>query len=259
MSSALFNRLQRWAPLSAQDASLLESTLRRTSIVERGDHPLARIDAHAYSLVMLEGWAADYKDTRCGKRVIVEFLLPGELRLATPHRDSNLNTVMMSRGSVALVSNEALARLRESDAIHAALDWISKIRESVMAEWLVNIASRKACARLAHLLCELHARMNSADLVKQDACDLPLTQVDLANALSMTNVHLNLALRRLRLAKLVDLSDRKLRIRDQHKLEAMAGFDDEYLLRWPTELPNRRYQPQGSRVPTERRRLAWQR
>jgi hypothetical protein len=82
-----------------------------------------------------------------------------------------------------------------------------------------------------------------------------LTQVDLANALSMTNVHLNLALRRLRMAKLVDLSNRKLLIRDRQRLEAMADFDDEYLMRWPTELPDRRYQPRAAGFANERRSL----
>jgi len=110
----------------------------------------------------------------------------------------------------------------------------------VMAEWLVNIASRKAHARLAHLLCELSIRMNSIDLLDHDVCDMPLTQIDLANALAMTNVHLNVALQRLRAAKLVDVSARHLTILCRPQLEAIAEFDDEYLLRWPTELPDRR-------------------
>ena len=255
MTSALLNRLRRWGPLSTDEESLIESALGRTSNADRGDHPLARIDASEYSLLMMEGWAAEYKDTRCGKRVIVEFLLPGEFRLSSRHRDNSLNTIVMSRGTVALVSNTDMQHLLKSDAIRRGLEWMNQVRESTMTEWLVNIASRKACARLAHLLCELHARMNSADLVCQGACELPLTQVDLANALSMTNVHLNLALRRLRVAKMVDLSDRKLLIRDRQRLEAMADFDDEYLMRWPTELSDRRHQPRTAGFINERRSL----
>jgi CRP-like cAMP-binding protein len=142
---------------------------------------------------------------------------------------------------VLLVPRDAMRNLMASDTIRRGLEWGAEIRESIMAEWLVNIASRKAHARLAHLLCELSVRMNSIDQLDHDACDMPLTQIDLANALAMTNVHLNVALQRLRAAKLVDVSARHLTILSRPQLEAIAEFDDEYLLRWPTELPDRRH------------------
>ena len=240
MTSALLSKLQRWAYLSDEDARLIKTLPGEHLTLARGDHPLTPADHEECSLLVTEGWAAEYKDTPSGRRVIVAFLLPGDFAMTTPGHDTSLRTVMLSPGSVLLVPRASMRQLLARDPIRRGLEWAAAIRESVMAEWLVNIASRKAHARLAHLLCELSIRMNSIDLLDHDVCDMPLTQIDLANALAMTNVHLNVALQRLRAAKLVDVSARHLTILCRPQLEAIAEFDDEYLLRWPTELPDRR-------------------
>lgn len=199
---------------------------------------------------MLEGWAAEYKDTPSGRRVVVEYMLPGDFRHSTPHRDRALDMVMLSSGVVQMVPSYAMQGLRASDPIRRALEWSESVRGSIQAEWLVNIGARKAYARLAHLLCELAARMNSIGMFDENICELPTTQTDLAASLAMSNVHLNLALQRLRAARVVDVSGRRLTILKRAELEAIAGFDDSYLQRWPTALPDRRIRnalPEGQK------------
>ena len=114
--------------------------------------------------------------------------------------------------------------------------------------------ARKAHQRLAHLLCELSARVNGAGLLQDDTLEMPLTQIDLAAALAMSTVHLNIALQRLRSAGLVELRDKHLVIRDRARLDAIAGFDDGYLLQWPTRIPDRRNMLSDGRADGERRR-----
>ena len=257
MTEALITRLKRWAELSPAEEDALRNLPGEQLCFARGDHPLRGNNEAGCTMLMVDGWAAHYKDTINGKRVIVEILLPGDMTVWSPHHDPGLETVMLASGSVLFVPPEAMDKLRQYPAIRHGLSWITKIREAIFAEWLVNIASRKAYARLAHLLCELSARMNSVGLFDHGECELPLTQVDLANALAMTNVHLNLALQRLRSAKLVKLSGKRMMILDRRELEAIADFDDQYLLRWPTELPDRRNQPRAQPVKEERRKRPW--
>lgn len=240
MRDALLRKLARWISLSDGDRYLIETLPGRVQGFARGERPLAGLDPASCSLLMLEGWAAEHKDTPNGRRVIVEFLLPGDFRLSSPHRDRGLEMAMLSPGVVQIVPNEAMQALRAREPIRRALEWTESVRAATQAEWLVNIGARKAYARLAHLLCELAARMNSVDMLDANMCELPLTQIDLAASLAMSNVHLNLALQRLRAAKLVDVSARRLTILKRAELEAIAGFDDSYLLRWPTALPERR-------------------
>ena len=257
MTEALITRLKRWAELSPPEEEALRTLPGELAVFARGDHPLRGTYEPGCTMLMVDGWAARYKDTVNGRRVIIEIMLPGDMTVWSPHQDPGLETVMVAGGSVLFVAPQAMEALRAHPAIRHGLEWIAKIREAIFAEWLVNIASRKAYARLAHLLCELSARMNSVGLLDHGECELPLTQVDLANALAMTNVHLNLALQRLRSAKLVKVSGKRLIILDRRELEAIADFDDQYLLRWPTELPDRRNQPRAQPVKEERRKKPW--
>jgi len=259
LRKAVVRKLSRWIALSEADCGLLETLPGRVQGFARGERPLTGIDPTSCTLLMLEGWAAEYKDTPSGRRVIVEYLLPGDFRLSSPHRDRTLDMVMLSQGLVQMVPQDAMRRLHEREPIRRAMEWTESVRSATQAEWLVNIGARKAYARLAHLLCELAVRMNSIDMLDTNVCELPLTQIDLAASLAMSNVHLNLALQRLRAARLVEFSAKRLTILKRAELEAIAGFDDSYLLRWPTALPDRRMRTALPAGQTERRRVAGRR
>jgi len=253
MPDALVSRLCRWAQMPGEALSALGGLPSRRIEIERGGDPFAMFDSTSSALFMREGWAAQYKDASSGKRVIVELMLPGDLQLPTIHHDRTIGTTMLSAGVALVVPRSAIDMLSQFPAISEALEWTEKVRESIRREWLVNLASRKALPRLAHFFCELTIRMNNVDQLYHDSCEMPLTQIDLANALSMTNVHLNLALQKLRGAKLVELTAKRLRILDRARLEAVAGFSDGYLLRWPTRLPDRRNHLAAT-LPLEERR-----
>ena len=100
----------------------------------------------------------------------------------------------------------------------------------------------------------MHARINAAGMVIGGCAEMPLTQTDLAAALAMSSVHLNIALQNLRSSGLVDLREKHLYIRNRLRLEALAGFDGDYLLQWPTRLPERRNLLSNDKVTQERRR-----
>jgi len=240
LPSALVRKLSGWTPLTESDCWALQALPGPVRSLARGEHPLAGVDRAECTLLMLEGWAAEYKDMPNGRRITVEYLLPGDTRLASAYRDRSLDMAMLSPGIVQLVPNEAIEALRESEAIRQALEWTESVRVATHTEWLANIGAHKAYPRLAHLLCELATRMNAIGMLDANICEMPLTQVDLAAGLAMSNVHLNLALQRLRAAGVVEVSARRLTILKRAEIEAIADFDDSYLQRWPTALPDRR-------------------
>jgi CRP-like cAMP-binding protein len=253
MTSALISRLCRWAQLPSDALGELEGLSAGRIDLNRGQNPLDTFDSTTAALFMLEGWAARYKTACNGRRVIIELLLPGDVQLPTIHRDCTIETRMLTCGTAIAVPACGIAALSKFEVVREALDWTAKVRESIRAEWIVNMSARKALPRLAHFFCELSTRMNSVDLLDGDRFEMPLTQIDMADALSMTSVHLNLALQKLRAAKLVEVSSKHLRILDRSGLEAVAGFDDAYLLRWPTRLPERRSDMPASPLLKDRR------
>ena len=96
-------------------------------------------------------------------------------------------------------------------------------------ERVVSLGRRAAIERMAHLLCELHARLRMVGLADEKSFPLPLTQADLGEALGLSSVHVNRTLQELRGAGLIALRDRRLTILDDRGLRAVALFDPTYL------------------------------
>ena len=82
---------------------------------------------------------------------------------------------------------------------------------------------------MAHLFCEMVTRYRAIDLARDYACDLPLTQSDLADALGLSTVHVNRTLQELREAGLVSWGGTRLAVLDWEALKQVGDFDPAYL------------------------------
>jgi CRP-like cAMP-binding protein len=82
---------------------------------------------------------------------------------------------------------------------------------------------------MAHLLCELRVKLKAVGLAEDDTFDLPFTQVELADAIGTSNVHVNRVLKELRARGLIQSEGTRLTIPDWEKLKELAGFDPLYL------------------------------
>jgi transcriptional regulator with XRE-family HTH domain len=82
---------------------------------------------------------------------------------------------------------------------------------------------------MAHLLCELFFRLRLAGLTRNDACDFPLTQADLAEATGLSKVHVNRTLQELRSADLIVLKGKSLAIPSLERLMNTGLFNANYL------------------------------
>lgn len=72
-------------------------------------------------------------------------------------------------------------------------------------------------------------RLGVVGLVDQDSYALALTQMDLAECLGLTSVHVNRTLRTLRERELVEFSRSRVTIQDLAGLRRAAEFDPSYL------------------------------
>jgi CRP-like cAMP-binding protein len=82
---------------------------------------------------------------------------------------------------------------------------------------------------MAHVLCEMMVRLRAVGLVEDDACDLPITQGEFADALGFTTVHVNRVLQHLRAEGLIVTQGTKLTIPDWNRLKEVGEFDPTYL------------------------------
>lgn len=232
MTNPLLAKLEAVAALSADDRNTIETICNgaRTighhkDIVREGEKP-----EHIH--IMLDGWAARYKTLPDGSRQITAFLLPGDIcdmgAAVLKHTDHSV--VALTQVTIASITRAALIEAtRERSSLAQAFWWASLVDEAVLRTWIVNLGRRDAYARIAHLLCELHARLKRVGLVQDGEFSLPLTQEQLADALGLTSVHVNRTLQRLRTEGLVELRNRTLTILDAERLGEAATFDPGYL------------------------------
>jgi CRP-like cAMP-binding protein len=141
--------------------------------------------------------------------------------------DHNIGTLSASR--IVAIPRARILELTEKPAIARALWWATLVDEAILREWLVSLGRRDAAQRLAHILCELLHRLRAVGLAKGSSYELPLTQIDLADTLGLSTVHMNRSLQALRTEGLITLKDKHVVILDPRRLTELAGFNPNYL------------------------------
>ena len=231
MKNLLIRKLEAFGRLPDADRRLLDGiaapakdVAAREDLIREGDDPR---DVQ----LILEGFACRYKLLPDGGRQITAFLIPGDFCdlhvFILKAMDHSIATISPCR--VVAIPRGKILELTERPAIARALWWAALVDEAILREWLVNLGARPADQRIAHLLCELLARLRTVGLVNGDSYELPITQLDLADTMGLTNVHVNRVLQRLRSEGAITLKSKRLVIEDVERLMAFCGFDGGYL------------------------------
>lgn len=187
---------------------------------------------------VLEGILCRYKF--CGeRRAVLSYLLPGDF--CGPHPDLDGMTdhgiSSLTTATVAGVPRHLLQKCLDGSmdlAKAASALFLSEVR--IQRQWLANMC-QPADKRLAHLLCELRARLAQVGLADAQGFSLPLTQQELGEALGISTVHANRTIQHLKALGLVRTMDHRVMIPDLAQLELFAEFDDGYLAPWPAWPP----------------------
>lgn len=232
MANAFTERLSGYAPLSEADVDLLADACRNVRDVPAGHHLILEGDNPDPVFVMLEGWACGYKMLPDGGRQILAFMLPGDfcdIHVAVLRAmDHSIVTITAAR--VATLPRQQMESLVEArPTITRAFWWSQLVDQSVLRTWIVSMGRRTAKERIAHLMCELYIRMRNIGLATDDRCEMPLTQLAIADAVGLTPVHVNRVLKQLRLDCVMELRSGSLTIIDPIRLAEIAGFDGTYL------------------------------
>ena len=182
--------------------------------------------------MFLSGWACRYKALEDGRRQIVSFVLPGDTCDAHIHL---LSTMDHSVGTLtpviyAELDGAAFERLMSADkSVAEAFHCEILAARAIQREWAINLGRRDALERVAHIICELFERLKVVGMVDGNSFAFPVTQMDLADAMGLSTVHLNRTLQELRASGLITLRDRSLTILDFRALANAAMFNPSYL------------------------------
>lgn len=234
MSNRFVEKLQSFAPLSAEDVTrLIGATARPRRLIPK--HDLIREgDRPGPVFVMLEGWACRYKILPNGTRQILAYLMPGDccdLHVGLlAEMDHSIQTI--TAASVVAIEREEIDSILDHHPRIAKAIYIAQlIDEGTMRAWITSMGRRASIERVAHLMCELYIRARNIGITEGEAFALPLSQLLLADSLGMTAVHLNRVIKELRARGAMELKRGSVLLKDLPKLVNIAGFDDNYLHR----------------------------
>jgi CRP-like cAMP-binding protein len=188
-------------------------------------------DRMTQSHLLLEGWAFRYITLGDGRRQIVAIHIPGDFvdLHSFPLQVMDHSVATFSRCRVALAPHGRLRELTQAYPHLSRLFWLSTLIDAAIhRQWLAG-GQRSALERAAHLLCELYVRLELVGLAKDFSFAMPMSQIEFADALSISSVHTNRVLQELRNEGVASWQHREVGIHDWQRLAGLAEFDPTYL------------------------------
>ena len=232
MIEAHLRKLRARAEISAAEEEAVKGLISEVVDVAQ-DRTIVRHDEELnHSILLISGWLGRAKDLTNGQRQIAELHVAGDFAdlhgFTLKYLDHDV--ISLTRCKLGFVPHERLMALTEEHPRLVRIYWLmTNIDASIQREWTLSLGRRPAISRMAHLFCELYVRLEIAGLAQNGGYDFPLTQVEVAECLGLTSVHVNRTLQTLRRKGLIDVENRRVRILDLAGLKHVGEFEGRYL------------------------------
>ncbi|WP_241233674.1 Crp/Fnr family transcriptional regulator [Altericroceibacterium xinjiangense] len=232
--SLFLDRLLRRSVLSAEEQGAILNLRSHAFQAEgRSDivSPGQKVD---HACLVVDGLVGRFDQMAAdGRRQTTAFHLPGDMcdlhSVVAPVAGWGIEAIATS--TVLHIPHRDLRALATSYPAIALAFWRDTTADaSILGKWVSNVGRRNAPARTAHLVCEIGIRMEQAGLGERTRYTFAATQVQLADALGLTPVHVNRTLQALRADGLLRIEQRMVHVDDWDRLAVLAEFDPEYLL-----------------------------
>ncbi len=238
----LARKLASFAALTAEERDAVDrlpmtirSLAARQDIVREGDRP-------GHCCLVLTGFAFRYKLLAGGQRQILAFHVPGDVpdlqSLHLPVIDHNL--AALTPVTAGFIQHDAVHEMNARHPRIAGALWRTTLIDSaILRERIVSLGQRDGLSRTAHFLCEMFKRLEAVGLASGPAVTLPITQVEIADALGLSPVHLNRMIKELRERRLIATEGQRLDLLDWNALADLGDFDPTFLHLQADEAPER--------------------
>jgi CRP-like cAMP-binding protein len=182
----------------------------------------------AHLATLYSGWAAKTTTLPSGETYLVRILLPGDL--------IGLESVLYgpSRHSVMAVTDITYCTFdhRQIDAMMGMPQFARRLVTLLLAEKqrtyerLAVVGACNARRNFAHFVLDLFQRLRERQMARDNGFRVPLSSMQLADALGLTTVHLNRVLRGFRDDRILTLENHTLSIHDLGALREIAAMSN---------------------------------
>ncbi len=228
----MVNKLAGRSSISPEDRARLFELPHTSRLLDSGRYLVREGDRPDHCNILVSGLTCRHKITGDGLRQIVAINVPGDVvdlqMLYLKIADHSVQT--LGQCEVVTVPRDAFRKLTaERPSVAHAIFATILVESSIASEWILNIGRRNAITRIAHLLCELAARIDSPDMAPGQTYKLPMTQEQIGDAVGLTAVHVNRMLQILSKDGLISYSKNTIKIPNWKVLANAADFNSRYL------------------------------
>ncbi|GJE41485.1 Crp/Fnr family transcriptional regulator [Methylobacterium soli] len=228
----LIRKLESIATLTNEERQAILSLPAKTRVLQPGQDIARDGDKPSQCCLILNGWACRYKVLGEGRKQIFSFHIPGDIPdLQSLHihtMDHSLAT--LTEATVAFIPHESMRELTTRfPGVKAALWRDTLVDAAIFREWMIGMGRKSAFGRIAHLFCEMYLKLQAVGLAGGYRYPLPITQIDIGDALGLSNVHVNRTLQAMRGKGLISLRSNTLVIEAWDELMRVSEFDPTYL------------------------------
>jgi len=217
--------------LDREDLACVESLVAEERIFGDRQTLIERGKALDTASILLDGivFRSDQFENR---RLISGIGLPGDLIDLHGFALKRLDHSLVAAGNVRI---GVIPHARIEEVLHhrptltRALWFATLLDGAIHRQWIVMLEQLDAPRRIAHIYCELQARLALIGRASHRALRVPFTQQDLADMCGVSAVHANRAVGKLRDLDLAEIRRGTLYTKDWDKLREFAQFDPSYL------------------------------
>ena len=228
---AFVRRLRLHSNLSDADAEKIRALPLQLVNLRHNSQPVRQGDRTDKCIVLVQGFMHRFRLSADGQRQILAIYVAGDPvdfeHLFLPEADDGLQVV--GESVLALIDQDDLRKLMaDQPQIAEAITRALLVDASIFREWTLNVGQRNARVRIAHLLCEVSAKLQAQNFDFENT-PLPLTQDQIADATGLTPVHVNRTLKALGADKWIERRGALVMLPSPDGLRQRAGFDARYL------------------------------
>lgn len=228
----LYARLAARDELAEEEKQALRSIAGPVRVIPAGGDMVTEGMRATRSTLVTDGYCTRYRLMENGERQITAIHIAGDfvdlhsfLLKVMDHSVGALSTC-----TIVHFDHADLERFTRQFPHLTRLLWLSTLLDAAIhREWIVGLGRLSAFARLAHLICELYVRLKIIGAADDNGFVMPITQVELADALGISSVHVNRVLQEMRDQQLLAWKGARIDIVDWEKLSRAAEFDPRYL------------------------------
>ncbi len=228
----LARKLKEHSRLSGDDVAALERlTYHRRSLQPNEDF-IRQGDRPDVAALVITGMVARYHLLKNGGRQYLSFNIKGDLPDAQSLFLERMDHAVcaVDKVELALMPHKEITRIFERRPPVGFAIWRETLIDAaILRETITNNSGRPTRTRMAHLFCELFYRARAGGLTETNSCSVPLSQIQIGEALGIAIATVSRTLQDLRRARLIEFRGGVLTIRDWKRLVVVGDFNPGYL------------------------------